>query len=121
FKQHLKVAKAGLKLAILLCDSAPCGEKEEGLSMAEGDTLVSVDYTILGKVQGVFFRKYTQGEGKKLGLVVQGQLQGPISKVHYMQEWLETKGSPKSQIDRANFSNEKVILKLDYPEFQIVK
>lgn len=31
-----------------------------GLSMAEGDTLVSVDYEIFGKVQGVFFRKYTQ-------------------------------------------------------------
>nr|XP_040132001.1 acylphosphatase-1 isoform X1 [Ictidomys tridecemlineatus] len=102
-----------------------------GLSMAEGDTLVSVDYEIFGKVQGVFFRKYTQAEGKKLGLVgwvqntdrgtVQGQLQGPISKVRRMQEWLETKGSPKSHIDRANFSNEKVILKLDYSEFQIVK
>ncbi|KAG3261881.1 acylphosphatase-1 [Ictidomys tridecemlineatus] len=100
--------------------------------MAEGDTLVSVDYTILGKVQGVFFHKYTQSEGNsELGLVgwvqntdqgtVQGKLQGPISKVRYMQEWLETKGSPKSQIDRANFSNEKVILKLDYSEFQIVK
>ncbi|MEJ1269543.1 mutL homolog 3 [Cricetulus griseus] len=58
---------------------------------AEGDTLVSVDYEIFGKVQGVFFRKYTQAEGKKLGLVgwvqntdrgtVKGQLQGPISKV----------------------------------------
>ncbi|XP_029396811.1 acylphosphatase-1 isoform X3 [Mus pahari] len=30
--------------------------------MAEGDTLVSVDYEIFGKVQGVFFRKYTQTE-----------------------------------------------------------
>ncbi|CAD7675886.1 unnamed protein product [Nyctereutes procyonoides] len=64
---------------------------------------------------------YTQAEGKKLGLVgwvqntdqgtVQGQLQGPISKVR----------SPKSHIDRASFRNEKVILKLDYSDFQIVK
>nr|XP_011763829.1 acylphosphatase-1 isoform X1 [Macaca nemestrina] len=101
------------------------------LSMAEGDTLLSVDYEIFGKVQGVFFRKYTQAEGKKLGLVgwvqntdrgtVQGQLQGPISKVRHMQEWLETRGSPKSHIDKANFNNEKVILKLDYSDFQIVK
>ncbi|KAL4692597.1 hypothetical protein H8959_016407 [Pygathrix nigripes] len=105
--------------------------KETGLSMAEGDTLLSVDYEIFGKVQGVFFRKYTQAEGKKLGLVgwvqntdrgtVQGQLQGPISKVRHMQEWLETRGSPKSHIDKANFNNEKVILKLDYSDFQIVK
>ncbi|XP_024423480.2 acylphosphatase-1 isoform X1 [Desmodus rotundus] len=100
-------------------------------SMAEGDTLISVDYEIFGKVQGVFFRKYTQAEGKKLGLVgwvqntdqgtVQGQVQGPISKVRHMQEWLETRGSPKSHIDRANFNNEKVILKLDYSDFQIIK
>ncbi|XP_042636952.1 acylphosphatase-1 [Orycteropus afer afer] len=101
------------------------------LNMAEGDTLISVDYEIFGKVQGVFFRKYTQAEGKKLGLVgwvqntdrgtVRGQLQGPTSKVRHMQEWLETRGSPKSHIDRANFSNEKVILKVDYSDFQIVK
>ncbi|EHB15421.1 Acylphosphatase-1 [Heterocephalus glaber] len=99
--------------------------------MAEGDSLVSVDYEVFGKVQGVFFRKYTQAEGKKLGLVgwvrntdrgtVQGQLQGPTSKVRHMQEWLETKGSPKSHIERANFNNEKAILKLDYSDFQIVK
>ncbi|KAK1339370.1 hypothetical protein QTO34_020053 [Cnephaeus nilssonii] len=101
------------------------------MNMAEGDTLISVDYEVFGKVQGVFFRKYTQAESKKLGLVgwvqntdqgtVQGQLQGPISKVRHMQEWLETKGSPKSHIDRANFNNEKVIVKLDYSDFQIVK
>ncbi|XP_041609395.1 acylphosphatase-1-like [Vulpes lagopus] len=106
-------------------------EEGVGMNMAEGDTLIAVDYEIFGKVQGVFFRKYTQTEGKKLGLVgwvqntdqgtVQGQLQGPISKVRLMQEWLETKGSPKSHIDRANFRNEKVILKLDYSDFQIVK
>ncbi|KAG8514265.1 Acylphosphatase-1, partial [Galemys pyrenaicus] len=106
-------------------------EMDGRLSMAEGDTLISVDYEVFGKVQGVFFRKYTQAESKKLGLVgwvqntdqgtVQGQLQGPISKVRHMQEWLRTRGSPKSHIDRANFSNEKVILKLDYSDFQIVK
>ncbi|MEJ1269544.1 acylphosphatase 1 erythrocyte (common) type [Cricetulus griseus] len=112
--------------------SAALGERSKGLSMAaEGDTLVSVDYEIFGKVQGVFFRKYTQAEGKKLGLVgwvqntdrgtVKGQLQGPISKVRPMQEWLQRRGSPKSHIDRANFNNEKVISKLDYADFQIVK
>ncbi|XP_005883643.2 PREDICTED: acylphosphatase-1 isoform X2 [Myotis brandtii] len=106
-------------------------KRGSSMNMAEGDTLISVDYEVFGKVQGVFFRKYTQAESKRLGLVgwvqntdqgtVQGQLQGPISKVRHMQEWLETKGSPKSHIDRANFNNEKVILKLDYSDFQIVK
>ncbi|XP_053458391.1 acylphosphatase-1 isoform X1 [Nycticebus coucang] len=108
-----------------------CSVQAPGLSMAQGDTLISVDYEIFGKVQGVFFRKHTQAEGKKLGLVgwvqntdrgtVQGQLQGPTSKVRHMQEWLKTKGSPKSHIDRANFKNEKTISKLDYSDFQIVK
>lgn len=28
--------------------------------MADGEALVSVDYEVSGKVQGVFFRKYTQ-------------------------------------------------------------
>uniref|UniRef100_A0A8C0JDX5 Acylphosphatase n=1 Tax=Chelonoidis abingdonii TaxID=106734 RepID=A0A8C0JDX5_CHEAB len=59
------------------------------VTMTEGDSLISVDYEVFGKVQGVFFRKYTQAEGKKLGLVgwvqntedgtVQGQIQGPMT------------------------------------------
>lgn len=32
----------------------------DGAAMADGDGLVSVDYEVHGKVQGVFFRKYTQ-------------------------------------------------------------
>ncbi|CAI9177248.1 unnamed protein product [Rangifer tarandus platyrhynchus] len=124
---------AGVGMLIAFLGTLGCLVRAPGLSMsmAEGDTLISVDYEIFGKVQGVFFRKYTQAEGKKLGLVgwvqntdqgtVQGQLQGPTSKVRHMQEWLETKGSPKSHIDRASFHNEKVILKLDYADFQIVK
>ncbi|KAM5244601.1 acylphosphatase-1 isoform 5-T14 [Hipposideros larvatus] len=126
---HLAV----VSLLIAFLSMLGCCVRAPGLSMsmAEGDTLISVDYEIFGKVQGVFFRKYTQAEGKKLGLVgwvkntdqgtVQGQLQGPISKVRHMQEWLETKGSPKSHIERANFNSEKAILKLDYSDFQIVK
>lgn len=31
--------------------------------MADGEELVSVDYEVFGKVQGVFFRKYTQVRG----------------------------------------------------------
>ncbi|KAK9409574.1 acylphosphatase-1 [Crotalus adamanteus] len=33
-------------------------------TMAEGQGLVSVDYEVFGKVQGVFFRKHTQAQGK---------------------------------------------------------
>ncbi|XP_037655822.1 acylphosphatase-1-like [Choloepus didactylus] len=101
------------------------------LSTEEGDPLISVDYKIWGKAQGVFFHKYTQPEGVMLGLVgwvqntdrgtVQGHLQGPTSKVYRIQEWLETRGSPKSHRDKANFNSEKVIVKLDYSGFQAEK
>ncbi|XP_061599604.1 acylphosphatase-1 [Cololabis saira] len=95
------------------------------------EDLISVDYEIFGRVQGVFFRKYTQAEGKKLGLVgwvqnteagtVQGQLQGPRSKVKEMQEWLRSTGSPNSHITKAEFSNEKVVQSLEHSSFNIVR
>ncbi|MEE6494216.1 hypothetical protein FKM82_017056 [Ascaphus truei] len=101
------------------------------LPMAEGEPLISLDYEVFGKVQGVFFRKYTQAEGKRLGLVgwvqnthsgtVKGQLQGERTSVRAMQVWLQNKGSPKSQIKRVEFQNEKTILHLEYSDFKISK
>ncbi|XP_010896188.2 acylphosphatase-1 isoform X3 [Esox lucius] len=95
------------------------------------EELISVNYEIFGRVQGVFFRKYTQAEGKKLGLVgwvqntesgtVQGQLQGPKNKVRQMQDWLKSTGSPKSQIIKAEFKNEKNVESLDYSAFSIIR
>ncbi|XP_015205903.1 acylphosphatase-1 isoform X2 [Lepisosteus oculatus] len=99
--------------------------------MSGKEDLISVDYEIYGRVQGVFFRKYTQAEGKRLGLTgwvqntregtVRGQLQGPGSRVREMQEWLRKKGSPKSQIAKAEFSNEKKVESLDHKDFRIVR
>ncbi|XP_008398472.1 acylphosphatase-1 [Poecilia reticulata] len=96
-----------------------------------GEGLISVDYEIFGKVQGVFFRKYTQAEGTKLGLVgwvqnteagtVKGQLQGPRSEVEKMQEWLKLTGSPKSHITKAEFKNQKTIESLEHSSFRIIK
>ncbi|XP_054469873.1 acylphosphatase-1 [Anoplopoma fimbria] len=95
------------------------------------EDLLSVDYEVFGRVQGVFFRKYTQAQGRKLGLVgwvqntdagsVQGQLQGPRSQVKEMQEWLKSTGSPKSRITKAEFKNEKKIDGLEHSSFNIVK
>ncbi|KAJ8341573.1 hypothetical protein SKAU_G00338640 [Synaphobranchus kaupii] len=100
-------------------------------TMSDKEDIIAVDYEIFGRVQGVFFRKYTQAEGKKLGLVgcvqnteagtVQGQLQGPSSKVKQMQEWLKTTGSPKSQIIKAEFKNERKIESLDHRNFKIIR
>ncbi|XP_041253419.1 acylphosphatase-1 [Onychostruthus taczanowskii] len=102
-----------------------------GAAMADVEGLLSVDYEVYGKVQGVFFRKYTQGEAKRLGLVgwvqntshgtVQGQIQGPAARVRELQEWLRKIGSPQSRISRAEFNNEKKIEALEHKEFQILK
>ncbi|XP_072284255.1 acylphosphatase-1 [Pyxicephalus adspersus] len=99
--------------------------------MAEGSPLVSLDYEVFGKVQGVFFRKYTQAEGTRLGLVgwvqnteagtVRGQLQGPLSRVREMQEWLRNKGSPKSKITGAKFHNQRDIQQPEYSSFSVRK
>ncbi|XP_057284610.1 acylphosphatase-1 [Pezoporus wallicus] len=99
-------------------------------AMADGEGLLSVDYEVFGKVQGVFFRKYTQGEAKRLGLVgwvqntshgtVHGQVQGPAARVRELQEWLRKTGSPQSRISRAEFRNEKKIEALEHDNFQIV-
>ncbi|XP_054557418.1 acylphosphatase-2 isoform X1 [Talpa occidentalis] len=98
-------------------------------AMSTAGPLKSVDYEVFGRVQGVCFRMYTEGEAKKIGVVgwvmntskgtVTGQVQGPEEKVNSMKSWLSKVGSPSSRIDRADFSNEKTISKLDYSNFSI--
>lgn len=100
----------------------------ENLGMSK---LVTVDFEIYGRVQGVCFRKYTQREGKKLGLIgwcmntdrgtVIGQLQGEKTKVHEMKLWLQHKGSPSSSIEKAEFRNEKEIAEYTMTGFSIKK
>ncbi|ORX84227.1 Acylphosphatase-domain-containing protein [Anaeromyces robustus] len=78
------------------------------------EKIVSINFEVFGKVQGVFFRKYTKLEGKKLGLrgwcmnttkgTVQGLATGKESQIEKFKTFLQTKGSPKSRIDHAEFS-----------------
>ncbi|XP_058523769.1 acylphosphatase-2 isoform X1 [Ochotona princeps] len=98
-------------------------------AMSTAGPLKSVDYEVFGRVQGVCFRMYTEGEAKKIGVVgwvkntskgtVTGQVQGPEDKVNSMKSWLSKVGSPSSRIDRTDFSNEKTISKLEYSNFSI--
>ncbi|XP_064622439.1 acylphosphatase-1-like [Lineus longissimus] len=93
--------------------------------------LISVDYEVFGKVQGVFFRKHTKKTADLCGLVgwvfntenrtVTGTVQGKRDKVMSMKTWLKTKGSPKSRIDKCVFKNERDITKLEFNEFKIKK
>ena len=52
---------------------------------------------------------------------VEGQLQGPGSKVAQMQDWLRTTGSPQSKITKAEFKNEKSITCLEHSTFKVVR
>ncbi|XP_077148760.1 acylphosphatase-2-like isoform X1 [Ranitomeya variabilis] len=90
--------------------------------------LWSVDYEVYGDVQGVFFRKYTEDQAKRVSVVgwvkntpygtVTGQVQGSKEKVDLMKNWLSNVGSPMSRIDKTVFSNERQIQDLGYSNFQ---
>eukprot|EP00195_Chlamydomonas_chlamydogama_P008950 CAMPEP_0202902780 /NCGR_PEP_ID=MMETSP1392-20130828/17046_1 /ASSEMBLY_ACC=CAM_ASM_000868 /TAXON_ID=225041 /ORGANISM="Chlamydomonas chlamydogama, Strain SAG 11-48b" /LENGTH=96 /DNA_ID=CAMNT_0049589587 /DNA_START=21 /DNA_END=311 /DNA_ORIENTATION=+ len=91
--------------------------------------LVTCKYEISGKVQGVFFRKYTHQQGQALGLrgwvmnteqgTVVGEMEGPEDKVSAMKVWLSTEGSPKSRIDKAEFADEKTITSVSFASFEV--
>uniref|UniRef100_A0A1A9VAT6 acylphosphatase n=1 Tax=Glossina austeni TaxID=7395 RepID=A0A1A9VAT6_GLOAU len=71
--------------------------------------LYGCDFEVYGKVQRVFFRKYTASKAKDLGLhgwckntidgSVKGQMEGTQQELNDMKYWLQNKGSPKSRID----------------------
>ncbi|KAJ3650136.1 hypothetical protein Zmor_021844 [Zophobas morio] len=91
--------------------------------------LLATDFEVYGRVQGVFFRKYTQQEATKLGLkgwcmntssgTVKGVIEGDVNKVADMKRWLQTTGSPQSRIDKAEFTNERQINSFTYDSFKI--
>ncbi|KAI9029176.1 Acylphosphatase-like domain-containing protein [Hyaloraphidium curvatum] len=91
--------------------------------------LASVAFEVFGRVQGVFFRKYAVAEAHRLKLfgwirntesdTVQGVAQGKKEAVDEFKTWLSTKGSPRSQIERAEFSDERELSKLEYSSFQV--
>jgi acylphosphatase len=81
--------------------------------------LTSFSYEIRGKVQKVFFRKYTEEKAKALGVTgwvmntetgtVVGEAEGPAAAMRLFKTWLRTTGSPKCRIDAAVFTNERDI------------
>ncbi|BFZ07571.1 hypothetical protein BsWGS_10610 [Bradybaena similaris] len=94
-------------------------------------TLKSVNFEVFGKVQGVFFRKHTESQAKKLGLsgwvkntatgTVVGVIEGPDDKVAIMKKWLQETGSPKSHILKCVFKDEKRISSKSFPGFSVVR
>ena len=94
-------------------------------------------YEVFGKVQGVFFRKYTQEEANRMGLAgwvrntdrssVEGEVAGTAGQsqeLAQMRHWLGKVGSPKSGIERADFvplAEERVQELLGMKEFVVRK
>ncbi|EDK31926.2 acylphosphatase (macronuclear) [Tetrahymena thermophila SB210] len=103
----------------------------ENMDQAASKLLISFEYVVHGKVQGVFFRKYTKEQADKLGLkgwvmntphnTVVGAVQGPVEKAKQMEIWLSTKGSPKSNITKFEKKNEKNINSYTFNDFEIRK
>ncbi|XP_073976526.1 acylphosphatase-2-like [Rhodnius prolixus] len=93
------------------------------------NSLISLRFEVFGKVQGVFFRKYTRDKAIKLGLkgfvqntesgTVIGMVEGNRDKVDEMKEWLTKTGSPSSKVDKCVFSQEKKIEQSQYKDFSI--
>ncbi|XP_017098982.2 acylphosphatase-1 [Drosophila bipectinata] len=86
-------------------------------------------FEVFGKVQGVYFRKHTQKKAKELGLTgwcmntkagtVKGMLEGSLEKVTEMKYWLQHKGSPRSVIEKAIFSENEPLPSNNFNLFSI--
>lgn len=86
-------------------------------------------FEVFGKVQGVFFRKYTQSKANDLGIrgyvrnttngSVEGVIEGNEVKFKEMKKWLSKIGSPKSVIQGAVWKGEKTIPQFTYSDFSI--
>jgi acylphosphatase len=69
-------------------------------------------FEVHGKVQGVFFRKFTVEKAKALGLhgwvanssrgSVVGEAEGSDDGIAALKRWLETEGSPASKVERVD-------------------
>ena len=91
-----------------------------------------MQFQVNGKVQGVFFRKYTQAEAQKLGVTgwcentldgegVRGEIEGEEGAISKMQSWLTKKGSPKSKILKTEFKKIEKSEKRKFAGFEIRK
>nr|PVC49593.1 acylphosphatase [Theileria orientalis] len=87
-------------------------------------------FQVRGKVQGVFFRKFTKLEADKLDIkgFVRNEEDGSVtgegqttdeSKMNLFKEFLQKVGSPNSEIESCTFTAEKNEPNYDYKEFTI--
>ncbi|XP_022231500.1 acylphosphatase-2 [Drosophila obscura] len=93
------------------------------------DQIFSCGFEIFGKVQGVRLRKQTRDLATVNNVrgwvmntdegTVKGQLEGTLSKVNELKFWLLNFGSPRSIIERAEFTPTKEIPAHNFNGFTI--
>lgn len=91
--------------------------------------LLRLEFEVYGKVQGVFFRKYTKEKSDELGLkgwcmnternTVRGVIEGDAERVTAMKKWLQETGSPKSKIEKLVVISETPIGEFSFHVFEI--
>lgn len=89
------------------------------------------EFEVFGRVQGVFFRKYTKIQADQLDLkgwcmntkdgTVKGEIEGNEDNINKMKIWLGKTGSPQSSIQKAIFSEIKSLENPMYDSFKIIK
>ena len=94
-----------------------------------GAELSYFKFEVTGKVQRVFFRKYTQKEAVKLGILgwvmntthgtVVGEAFGEPAALEKMKYFLQNTGSPKSRIEKCDFEGEGSTTRCDFTSFDI--
>jgi len=73
-------------------------------------------FIVTGRVQGVFFRKFTKQKADELGITgwcrntrdresVEGEIEGTEIRIHEMMDWIREKGSPHAVIEHAAFDS----------------
>ncbi|CAG2115995.1 unnamed protein product [Medioppia subpectinata] len=97
--------------------------------MSSAVSYVSLDFQVFGRVQGVFFRKFTKRKADELGVygycmnardgTVVGTIQASHQLIQQMKDWLQNTGSPYSRIERCEFTNERIISELEYNKFEV--
>ncbi|XP_065207213.1 acylphosphatase-2 [Planococcus citri] len=93
------------------------------------ETIISVEFEVFGKVQGVYFTKYCRDRCVELSVVgwiknskkgtIVGKMQGTKSGVDKMITWLAKEGSPGCRIEKCELSNFEYLVKKEFKDFSI--
>lgn len=94
-----------------------------------GTEVTTADFEVFGKVQGCNFTKEAMAVADRLGITgwiknsktgtIVGRIQGLKSNVNDMIKWLSEEGSEGCTIERCQLTNQKAIVRPDYPKFSL--